>query len=73
MIAILTICMVKQFGNEKGIKGNKMAPMKISTGNHLYLKQSYFIKEGKEFFYLTTHSTHFISRLYDVEHIIKGH
>ena len=27
----------------------------------------------KEMFYLTTHSTHFILRLYDVGHMVKDH
>ena len=27
----------------------------------------------KEMFYLTTHSTHFILRLYGVEHMVKDH
>ena len=32
------------------------------------------MKEGKkEMFYLTTHSTHFILRLYDVRHMVKNH
>ena len=31
-------------------------------------------KEGrKEMFYLTTHSTHFILRLYGVGHMVKDH
>ena len=30
-------------------------------------------KEGRKCFYLTTHSTHFILRLYDVGHMLKDH
>ena len=35
----------------------------------------YIFKErkGKEMFYLTTHSTHFILRLYGVGHMVKDH
>ena len=30
-------------------------------------------QEGNGFFYLTTHSTHFILRLYGVGHMVKDH
>ena len=30
-------------------------------------------REGKEMLYLTTHSTHFFLRLYDVGHMVKDH
>ena len=30
-------------------------------------------RKGKEMFYLTTHSTHFILRLYGVRHMVKDH
>ena len=32
-----------------------------------------FKERRKEMFYLTTHSTHFILRLYGVRHMVKGH
>ena len=33
----------------------------------------YSRKEGREMVYLTTHTTHFILRLYGVEHMVKDH
>ena len=39
--------------------------VQIVTHNHT--------REGKEMFYLTTHSTHFILRLYGIGHMVKDH
>ena len=39
-----------------------------------YEKIMHVTKEGrKEIFYLTTHSTHFILRLYGIGHMVKDH
>ena len=41
---------------------------------HVRLDEQALLKEGrKEMFYLTTHSTHYILRLYGVGHMVKDH
>ena len=39
----------------------------------IYFNAKAIQEERKEMFYLTTHSTHFILRLYDVRHMVKDH
>ena len=39
-----------------------------------FQRTAWHFQEGrKEMFYLTTHSTHFILRLYGVGHMVKDH
>ena len=37
------------------------------------MKDGFKCGKRKEMFYLTTHSTHFILRLYGVRHMVKDH
>ena len=44
-----------------------MGPSRVGGGGNL------LERKRKEIFYLTTHSTHFILRLYGVRHLVKDH
>ena len=48
----------------------------MANAHYNFLKTIYiyiYIYGRKEMFYLTTHSTHFILRLYGVGHMVKDH
>ena len=58
-----------------GIHGGGKTDLVFIHGNMTAQRYCYEIrKEGrKEIFYLMTHSTHFILRLYGVGHMVKDH